>query len=125
MTDKGSPDYLFSSIPSLQVVEEWLQKLKIRQGIIFTENNFSWDIFNEVLIEVEPYYYPCKARQYLYKNHSISSAINVLRQLVKPHGLNIKTHERVMNKKKYYEYFLTPDLTVLPDKPATNIISFD
>ncbi len=125
MAELEAPDYLFSSIPSKQEVEDWLQRLKILQGVIFTENNFLWTIFDEVLLEVEDYYYPCKARQYLYKKHSMSSAITVLRQLVKPHGLNIKTHERVMNKKKYYEYFLTPDLTVLPDKPATNIISFD
>lgn len=122
--DKKS-DYLFSEIPPLNVVQEWLETLKIFKGHVFTEESFDWDVFNRILLEAEPYYYPCKARKYLYREHKMTTALTVLRQLVKPHGLTFRTHERLAHRKKFYEYFLGPDLTTLPDKPPTNMITFE
>lgn len=121
----GQPDYLFSEIPSLKVVEDWLGRLKILKGHVFGEEGFNFDTFEEILLEVEPYYYPCKAKKYLHREHKMSTILTVLRQLVKPHGLTFRTHERLVYRKKYYEYYLVPDLAALPDKPATNTILFE
>ncbi len=121
----ASPDYLFSEIPRLNLVEEWLSRLKINQGHVFSEEGFDWAIFNQILLEIEPYYYPCKAKKYLHREHTMNSVLTVLRQLVKPHGLTFRTHERLVHRKKYYEYYLVPDLAALPDRPVTNQITFD
>jgi len=118
------PDYLFSEIPSLNIVETWLQRLKIFKGHVFSEDGFDWNIFNEILLEIEPYYYPCKAKKYLYRSHKMTSALTVLRQMVKPHGMKFNTHERLVHRKKFYEYYLVPNLETLPDKPERNIIEF-
>ncbi len=121
----GTPDYLFSEIPPLKIVEEWLERLKIHKGHVFMEEGFDWDAFNQILLEVEPYYYPCKAKKYIHRSHKMSSCLTVLRQIVKPHGLTFRTHERLVHRKKYYEYYLVPDLATLPDKPETNTIEFN
>ncbi len=121
----ASPDYLFSEIPSLEIVNEWLEILKIRQGHVFSEEGFNWIGFDRVLLEVEPYYYNCKAKKYLHREHTINTALTVLRQLVKPHGLMFRTHERFIHRKKHYEYYLVPDLSKLPTKPENNLISFN
>jgi hypothetical protein len=121
----ASPDYLFSEIPSITLVNGWLERLKIRQGHVFSEEGFDWTVFNQILLEIEPYYYPCKSKKYLYREHTMTSVLTVLRQLVKPHGLMFRTHERFVHRKKNYEYYLVPDLAALPDKPATNKITFD
>ncbi len=121
----GTPDYLFSEIPPLKVVEEWLERLKIHKGHVFMEEGFDWTCFNQILLEVEPYYYQCKAKKYLHRSHKMTTALTVLRQLVKPHGLTFRTHERLVHRKKYYEYYLVPDLATLPDKPETNTIEFN
>ena len=91
--------------PSLKIVEEWLVRLKIIKGTVFSEEVLNWDIFEQILLEIEPYYYPCKAKKYLYKAHTIKTVLTVLRQIVKPHGLIFRTHERLVHRKKYYEYF--------------------
>jgi hypothetical protein len=121
----GIPDYLFSEIPSLNLVNEWIGRLNIRQGHVFSEEGFNWTIFDQILLEIEVYYYPCKAKKYLYREHTMATALTVLRQLVKPHGLTFRTHERLIHRKKYYEYYLVPDLSTLPDKPESNQINFD
>ncbi len=121
----ATPDYLFSEIPSIKSVNEWLERLKITQGNVFSQEGFNWAVFDEILLEVEPYYYKCKAKKYIHREHTMTSVLTVLRQLVKPHGLTFRTHERLVHRKKCYEYYLVPDLAALPDKPATNQISFD
>ena len=121
----SNPDYLFSEIPRAETVNEWLERLKIRQGHVFGEEGFDWSVFEQILLEIEPYYYPCKAKIYLHREHKMTTVLTVLRQLVKPHGLTFHTHERLVHRKKYYEYYLVPDLAALPDRPATNQITFD
>jgi hypothetical protein len=120
---------IFREIPSKTEVEEWLALIQIHglsDSHSITEETFSWDSFNQILLKAEPYYFPCKAKKFLHKQDmEMKNAITVLRQIVKPHGYTFRTHERVAHGKKYYEYFLTKDLINLPTKPTTNVITFD
>lgn len=120
---------IFREIPSKSEVEEWLALIKIHgltDSHIITEEGFPWSSFDQLLLKVEPYYFPCKARVFLHKpDMKIKNAITVLRQIVRPFGYNFKTRERVAHGKKYYEYFLAADLASLPSAPSTNIITFD
>ena len=120
---------IFREIPPKTEVEEWLTLIKIygfSDCHTITEEAFPWTAFDQLLLKAEPYYFPCKAKKFIHKSDmQIKNAITVLRQIVRPYGYTFRTHERVAHGKKYYEYFLTPDLTCLPSKPLTNILTFD
>ena len=120
---------IFREIPSKTEVEEWLALIQIHglsDSHSITEEAFSWEGFNQILLKAEPYYFPCKAKKFLYKHDmEMKNAITVLRQIVRPHGFTFRTHERVAHRKKYYEYFLIPEFANLQSKPTTNIITFD
>ena len=120
---------IFREIPSKTEVEEWLALIKIyglSDSHTITEGTFQWTAFDELLLKAEPYYFPCKAMKFLHKSDmQMKDAITVLRQIVRPFGYTFRTHERVAHGKKYYEYFLAADLTSLPSKPVTNILTFD
>ena len=103
---------VFRSIPDKEQVVEWLQRIQIHDFTdfhTFTERTFPFEDFNGILLELEEYYYPCKARTYLHRDMNMKRAMTVLRQLVRPHGYTFLTHERLINGQKCYEYYLAPD----------------
>jgi hypothetical protein len=102
-------DSVFREIPSREQVLEWLQRLQItdfNDSHAITEKTFLFEEFNSVLLELEPYYYPCKAQIYLHRNINMKRAMTVLRQLVKVHGYTFFTRERLIAGEKINEYFL-------------------
>ena len=112
-------DSVFREIPPESSVLEWLAKLQIhgfRDTHSLTEKSFLFDGFNEILLEIEPYYYPCKAKIYLHREINMKRAITVLRQIVKPFGYTFLTHERLVAGEKYNEYYLGPE-TFIPAEP--------
>lgn len=101
---------VFRSIPDKDQVIEWLQRIQIKDFAdfhTFTERTFPFENFNGILLELEPYYYPCKARAYLHRDMNMKRAMTVLRQIVRPYGYTFLTHERLINGQKCYEYYLT------------------
>ena len=113
---------LFREVPSRDTVIEWLNLIQITgfdDSHTFTERSFPFEAFNRILMEAEPYYYPCKARIYLHRDITMKRAMTVLRQLVKPHGYTFFTHERLSAGKKYNEYYLSPDMPVLQTEVHT------
>lgn len=102
---------VFREIPTKEQIIEWLQRVQIRDFSdfhTFTEQTFSFDNFNSILLELDAYYYPCKARIYLHRSMNMKRAMTVLRQLVRPQGYTFLTHERLINGQKCYEYYLAP-----------------
>lgn len=102
---------VFRSLPDKELVAEWLSRLQILNFAdfhTFTERSFPFEAFNSILLEIEPYYFPCKARTYLYRDMTMKHAMTVLRQLVRPYGYTFLTHERLINGQKCYEYYLSP-----------------
>jgi hypothetical protein len=49
----------------------------------FSRNNLQMNVFEDVLPLLEPYYIPCKAKEYLYTSITPLRAITILRQLLK------------------------------------------
>lgn len=113
---------LFREIPSHETVLDWLSLIQIAgfdDSHTFTERSFPFDAFNRILVEAEPYYYPCKAKVYLHRDMTMKRAMTVLRQLVKPFGYTFLTHERLSAGKKYNEYYLTPEVPIARSEPKT------
>jgi hypothetical protein len=119
---------VFRIIPDEVQVIEWLRTLNIHgwsDSHVFTETTFPWPAFESLLLQLEPYYFPCKARQYLYKEMTMNSAITVLRQLVRLFGYTFRTHERFAHGRKYSEYYLTMENLSTVIMPVSNIITFN
>ncbi len=115
-------------IPPRDKVEEWLLLVKInglKDNHTFTEESFCWSGFDQILIECEPFYYPCKAEKFLHGPMNMNRAMTILRQLVRPVGYTFRTRERLAHGKKYNEYYLIPDHVALPLIPETNVLHFD
>jgi hypothetical protein len=121
-------DSLFREVPDKDQVIAWLKEIKIdglTDSHTFTEATFPFDAFNQVLLEAEPFYFPCKARTYLHRSMNMKRAMTVLRQLVRPHGYTFMTHERLQTGQKYNEYYLMPEVS-FPLAPITvNTIEFN
>jgi hypothetical protein len=115
-------------IPSADLVVDWLRRIHIEgfsDSHTFNEHTFPFDEFGGILLEAEPYYYPCKARNYLHGPITMKRAMTVLRQLVRPHGYTFMTHERLQTGRKFNEYYLIPEI-VQPLAPLTvNAIYFE
>jgi hypothetical protein len=66
----------------------------------FSKEDIPLDTLEQWLPLVEPYYLPCKAERYLHGDMTQGKVITVIRHLVKEHGIEFKTQERVINGKK-------------------------
>jgi hypothetical protein len=118
----------FREIPVKAVILEWLQRIQIRDFSdfhTFTERSFPFEAFNSVLLEVEPYYFPCKARLYLHRDMTMKRVLTVLRQIVRPFGYTFMTHERLINGQKCYEYYLSPMTCTLPSPLKVKQLDFN
>ena len=119
---------LFSEVPSTEQVEEWLCRIQIMgfsDSHAFNEHTFPFEEFGSILLELEPYYFPCKSSIYLHRSMTMKRAMTVLRQLVRPHGYTFMTHERLLSGHKYNEYYLISEV-MLPFAPLTvNAVYFE
>ena len=128
MSECGS-DTNFRWRPERELVVEWLQRLKIcdfEDAHIITEAAFDFEAFNTILLELEPYYYPCKARIYLHRDMTMKRAMTVLRQIVKPHGYTFYSRERLIANIKVVEYWLGAEKAVQSKTldPSTCCLTF-
>lgn len=121
-------DNIFREVPTREHVLEWLSVLQLsgfEDSHPFNEFTFPREPFSRVLLEIEPYYYPCKARTYLYREMTMPRIITVLRQILRPFNYTVRTHERFIHNKKSYEYYICPLESINSTKPSTNILNFD
>jgi len=107
---------LFRKNPSKEVVEEiliYLQFLGLHDRKIFTKNDISSEKFEEIIIWIEPYYIPCKAKKFLYDLNA-SKQITILRHLLRAIDHDLLAQEKVINSNKVttyqiYQKFVTLD----------------
>lgn len=67
----------------------------------------------ELLIPLlEPYYLPCKSKQYLYNINPLRS-ITILRQILKVYNFSLTSTEKTIGNKKSTLYQIKPTSTVL------------
>ncbi len=128
MADRGK-NSVFRSVPTKETTLEWLHRIQINDfddAHAITETAFNFDEFNAILLELEPYYYPCKAAIYLHRPLTMKRALTILRQLVKPHGYTFLTRERLIAGNKVTEYWLAPEIVdcAQPLSPSQCKISF-
>lgn len=115
-------------IPSYEQVIEWLNRIHINgfnDSHAFNEHTFPFEEFGRILLEIEPYYYPCKALNYLYGPMTIKRTVTVLRQLVRPYGYTLMTHERLLSGHKFNEYYLISEIAQTLAPLTVNSIHFE
>ena len=121
-------DNIFREVPSRESVLEWLNTLQIdgfQDSHPFNEFTFPREPFSRLLLEIQPYYYPCKAKLYLERAMTMPRIITILRQILRPFNYTVRTHERFIHNKKSYEYYISPMEVMHLLPPSTNILSFD
>ena len=88
---------VFREAPSLELVEQLLKAIGL-QGTEdftwFTKKNVNLEKFELCFPELEPYYIPCKAKEYIHSPLTQSRAITVVRQVLKCYGLALKSIEK-------------------------------
>ena len=77
----------------------------------FSKSHVRLDQLETVLIDLEAYYVPCKARVYLHSDLTEQRAITILRQVLKAHGVSLISSERGRDNMKCLWYHIeTPSI---------------
>jgi hypothetical protein len=98
-----SRDNLFREHVSKEKVSEVLQLLKFHgptDSRLFTIKDVDISNFDMVILILEPYYIPCKAKKYLYGDLTPHRVLTVLRQILKNIGFTLYGQERTIGRKK-------------------------
>ena len=99
---------IFRAVPSKEFVLEILQRLNFigfNDSKMFTSTDLNIDEFEQMLPLIEPYYYPCKAKRFLYGLDLHAQVITILRHFLRAVGYNLKSYERLVYgvKKTVYQ----------------------
>lgn len=126
---------LFTKPPTQTVLDKILFCFDLK-GLddtkIFTkkdlEESKSVDKINDMIIELNEYYLPCKAKKYLI-NLNNKKIITILRQFIRYYGFFVFSKEKYIQGEKYISYQLMPinkkGLMKIRKKNENYIISFD
>lgn len=92
---------LFREIPPLSLVLELCQQLGLSTEfpVTFQREQLSAAEFSNAAALLEPYYIPCKAKQYLYDTDD-HRWITILKHIFLPHAYVIVSYETTRNRKK-------------------------
>jgi hypothetical protein len=90
---------LFRSPPPLELITEFLQDLGFQditdtREFSLTDIELSTALAAERLPCLEPYYYPCKAAQYINKIQTPNTLLVIIRQLLRTQGYTFHTTEK-------------------------------
>lgn len=95
---------LFRQVPDLELVERFLQSSlglrSIQDQAWFTKQSIRIQESELLFPELEPYYMPCKAKDFLHSSLTQNRILTILRQLVRAHGFEIYAKERSNGGKK-------------------------
>jgi hypothetical protein len=122
---------VFRENPPVELIEKVLLAFSLH-GL----HDFSWfsrtsiqmNMFEEVLPLLEPYYIPCKAKEYLYTTITTARAITILRQLLKTVDASLVCSEKSRMGVKSIWYQISLPSSSLPRQPLTEegvLIEFD
>ena len=90
---------IFREIPPRELLEQWVKAIGmhgLEDRRWFDKTNIFPLILDPLLPLLEPYYYPCKAKQFLSKLDSPFCYITILRQLLHAHGFSLKAQEKTV-----------------------------
>lgn len=120
---------IFREKPPLELVEQCLKCFglhSLSDPSLFTKSNCELYAFESYIPLLEPYYIPCKAKEYLYKQLTPSSALTILRQLLHTHSYSLLPSEKSVHGKKSIWYSVSSPSSVPSQfSEKTLCISFD
>ena len=97
---------LFRKKPTKEFINEilvYLEFLGLHDKKLFTKYDISPDKFEEIVIWVEPFYVPCKAKKFLFDLNP-SKQITILRHLLRTIDYDLLAQEKVVNSIKTTQY---------------------
>jgi hypothetical protein len=98
---------IFRKEPPLEIVLRVLEAFGLKglcDASWFTKPHIRLDILELVLLDLEPYYMPCKAEIYLYNKLTAQRAVTILRQVLNARNIHLSTNERGRNGVKTMWY---------------------
>lgn len=106
---------LFREAPDLDLVERFLQTSVGLRNLAdkgsFTRQMIRVQDVEQLLPELEPYYIPCKAKEFLHYSLTRLRCLTILRQLIRAHGFELCGKEQSIGGKKELWYSLTQNAT--------------
>ncbi len=94
---------LFHEPPSRDIVTECMNVLgfnSLDDSRVFTVRDLNVETFDICILLLEPFYYPCKSKKYLYGQMTPHRILTVIRQIIRVHGYAVANQEKVINGKK-------------------------
>lgn len=111
---------IFRKEPPLDILIRVLEAFGLKSlndASWFSKSHIRLDLLEPILLDLEPYYMPCKAEIYLYNKLTAQRAVTILRQLLKTRSISLSTNERGRNgiKTVWYQilYEKEPDIELL------------
>lgn len=118
---------LFREIPPVELIEHFLQTCgiqSIEDQSWFQKQQIHLEQFEQLLPELEPFYIPCKAQEYLYSFLTQARAITILRQILRLHNVTIVSKEKTCGSEKQLWYQLQQNHTTTIPLTEDVLISF-
>jgi hypothetical protein len=90
---------LFRQEPPFDLITEFIQDLGFQditdtREFSLSDIDLSTALAAQRLPELEPYYFPCKANQYIKKQQTPQTLLVILRQLLRTQGYTLHTTEK-------------------------------
>lgn len=88
---------VFREVPPKELVLQLLKTAglqSLNDSGWFSKTQIQLQSFEELIPQLEPYYLPCKAKVYLHTSLTPSTAVTILRQLLKPYGATLNAVEK-------------------------------
>jgi len=114
----------------IQIEKRVVEELLIQIGFLglhdrktFTKYDIPKDKFEEIVVQIEPYYIPCKAVRFLYDLNE-GKQITILRHLLRAVGYDLLVQEKIINSIKLTTYQIY-NKVVLSDLTGEYIMDFE
>jgi hypothetical protein len=115
---------LFREVPELELIERFLQTSlglrSLHDQAWFSRSMIRVHEAELLLPELEPYYMPCKAKEFLLGPFTAARALTILRHLVRAHGYDLHAQERSNGGSKSLWYSIQPKC--VPNGSTSNTI---
>ena len=114
---------LFREKPPAELVDQFLQTVGLTgmgDATWFSKQQIKLSSFQELLPELEPYYLPCKAAEYIYGTLNQGRSITILRHLLRAHGAQLLSMEKSRGGEKAMWYQIQSK-----DTKSSMEVSFD
>ena len=102
---------VFRSLPPLDLVERVIQTFGLTHShdtTWFSKTSLNIQALESLLPELEPYYVPCKAKEFIHSPLTQARGLTILRHVCKAHAIPLTASERTCAGVKGMWYQLTP-----------------